>query len=68
MYISRASLLVNELRGIRVRKQTACSANPSGQDCLDLMQSHQEALLRYRMLLTEAPMSCRALLPDPLSL
>jgi hypothetical protein len=67
-YTSRGFLIANELRGIRARMQTACSANPSAQDCLDLKQSHEEALLRYRMLLTSAPTSCRAGLPDPLSL
>ena len=68
MYKGRGALLANELRGIQARMQTACSTNPAGQECFDLKQSHDGALLRYRMLLNEAPISCRNLLPDPLSL
>lgn len=67
-YISRALVVANELRAMRSRMQTICSINQSGQDCLDLIQRHQEGVLRYTMLLTEAPASCRAGLPEPSSL
>jgi hypothetical protein len=65
---ARAAGLANEIRGIRAETQTACSTNPSGQQCSDLKQSYDGAVLRYRMLLDEAPVECRATLPDPLSL
>ena len=64
----RAALLVNELTGIKGQMQTACSQNQSGQECLDLTQQHEGALLRYRMLLNETPGACRSNLRDPLSL
>jgi hypothetical protein len=33
-----------------------------------LTQQHDLAVLRYRGLLNEAPLACRAMLPDPLTL
>jgi hypothetical protein len=68
MYTGPGYMLANELRGLRGQIQSTCSMNPSGQDCLGLQQKHEEALLRYKMLLTGVPESCRAQLPDPLSL
>src|SRR5712692_436170 len=67
-YDSRAALLANELRGIRDEMERACTQNPMGQRCRELTLQHDGALLRYRMLLNEAPVRCRVTLPDPLSL
>jgi len=67
-YWGRAGLLANELRGIKAQMQTACSPNSTGQQCGELTQQHDGALLRYRMLLNEAPAECQATMPDPLSL
>jgi hypothetical protein len=65
---SRASVDINELRGLKGRTQQACSQDPSGQECSDLTQELSGATLRYRMLLNEASPTCRTTLPDPDSL
>ena len=67
-YDSRAALLANELRGIRDEMDRVCTQDPMGQRCRELTLQHDGALLRYRMLLNEAPVRCRVTLPDPLSL
>jgi len=67
-FSSRAEMLAVEARGIRSDMERACSLNSQGQDCMRLTQNHDGAVQRYRMLLTEAPVSCRATLPDPISL
>jgi len=48
--------------------EAACSNDPYGQDCMGLTQGHDGAVQRYEMLMNEAPVSCRTMLPDPLSL
>lgn len=65
---ARAAMLANELRGIKAEMRTACTNNPPGQQCGDLKLSYDGAVARYRMLLNEAPIACRPMLPDPLSL
>jgi len=65
---TRAAMLANELRGIRSEMDRVCLQDPNGQQCMELTLQHDEALLRYRMLLNEAPVSCRVMMPDPLSL
>ena len=67
-YDTRAAMLANELRGIKSEMDRVCLQDPSGQRCRELTQQHDGALLRYRMLLNEAPTKCRGTLPDPLSL
>jgi hypothetical protein len=67
-FSSRADLLTAEARGINADVQAACSKDPSGQECARFTQNHDGAVQRYRMLLNEAPVRCRTLLPDPLSL
>jgi hypothetical protein len=61
-------MLAHEVRAARMDMDAACSKNRSGQQCRDLTQSYDLALQRYRMLLNEAPIACRSMLPDPLSL
>ena len=58
----------NELRRLREQTQTACGANPAGQDCSDLSQRHRDVLARYDKMLADVPSGCRARLPDPASL
>jgi len=65
---ARANLLTAEARGISADMQAACFKDPYGQECIRLTQSHDGAVQRYRMLLNEAPVGCRTMLPDPLSL
>ena len=65
---ARAATLANEIRGIKADIQSACSSNPSGQQCTNAKQSYDGAILRYRMLMNEAPVACRSMLPDPLSI
>jgi len=65
---TRAAMLANELRGIRSEMDRVCLQDPNGQQCKELTLQHDEALLRYHMLLNEAPVSCRVMMPDPLSL
>jgi len=65
---ARGASLANELRGIKGQMHTACSNDPSGQECIDLTQNYNGATQRYRMLMNEAPVNCRAMLADPLSL
>ena len=65
---ARAAMLANEIRGTHAQMQQACSSNPSGKECSELKQSYDGAILRYRMLMNEAPVGCRTSLPDPLSL
>jgi len=65
---ARAAPLVDELRGYKGQMQTACANNPAGHECGDFTHSHDGALQRYRSLLNEAPLDCRASLPDPSSL
>jgi hypothetical protein len=67
-YNSRAALLASGLRGIRSEMDRACTQDPKGQQCSELTLQHDGELLRYRMLLNEAPVSCRVMMPDPLSL
>jgi hypothetical protein len=45
-----------------------CLQDPNGQQCRELTTQHDMALSRYWILLNEAPVSCRAMMPDPLSL
>jgi len=61
-------MLANELRGIRSETDRTCTQDPNGQQCREFTLQHDGAISRYRMLLNEAPTSCRATLPDPLSL
>jgi len=68
MFSSRAATLANELRGIKGEMQMACSNDPSARQCGELTLSHDGAISRYRMLLNEAPATCRSLLPDLSSL
>jgi len=65
---SRAAVLADEIRRDRAQMQTACSEDPYGQECVRLTQSYDGTVQRYRMLIGEAPVSCRPTLPDPLSL
>jgi hypothetical protein len=64
----RAALLQNEIRGIKGEMEQACRNNPSGQRCMELKQSYDGAILRYRMLMNEAPVACRTMLLDPLAI
>ncbi len=64
---ARAESLASELRGYKGRTQIACVSNPLGQECSNLTQNRDAAVLRYRSLMNEAPVNCRAALPDPLS-
>jgi hypothetical protein len=68
MFSSRANLLAVEARSIHRDMDAACNKDPYGQECMRLTQSHDGAVQRYEMLMNEAPLSCRAMLPDPLSL
>ena len=65
---ARAAMQTNEIRGIKAQMQHSCSSDPSGKECSELKQSYDGAILRYRMLMNEAPVGCRTSLPDPLSL
>lgn len=65
---SRGQLLADEARSVSAQMLTPCLKNPMGKACRDLTQTHDEILMRYRMLLNEVPSSCHATLPDPLSL
>jgi len=64
----RAAIAQNDVRGAREKMQAACSTNSSSQECDEFRQQYDAAMQRYRMLLNEAPVKCRELLPDPLSL
>jgi hypothetical protein len=68
VFSSRASLLAMDARSIHRDKDAACHNDPYGQECMRLTQSYDSAVLSYEMLLNEAPVSCRTMLPDPLSL
>ena len=68
VFSSRASLLTMDARSIHRDKDAACNNDPYGQECMRLTQSYDSAVLSYEMLLSEAPVSCRTMLPDPLSL
>ncbi|HWY22126.1 MAG TPA: hypothetical protein VNX26_12955 [Candidatus Acidoferrum sp.] len=57
-----------DARSIHRDKDAACNNDPYGQECMRLTQSYDSAVLSYEMLLNEAPVSCRTMLPDPLSL
>jgi hypothetical protein len=61
---ARAAVLASELRGYKGQMRGACTNNSLAQDCIDLQQTYDGTLLRYRSLLNEAPMDCRAQLPD----
>ena len=61
-------MLAAEARSASAQMLTPCMKNPTGKKCRNLTQSHDEILMRYRMLLNEAPTACRATMPDPLSL
>jgi|GEM_PF-3219680 len=65
--IGQVGPLIAELRSIAARVHEACSQDPSGDECMDLKQEQDAAVQRYRMLLSEAPASCGANLPDPFS-
>jgi len=65
---TRGATQQNEIRGIRTELEQACRNNPSGQKCVELRQSYDGAILRYRMLMNEAPVPCRSLLLDPLAI
>jgi len=67
-FSSRGELLTTEARGIRPEMEAACRKDPFGQECRELQQRHEGAVLRYRMLLNEAPAACRTTLADPISL
>jgi hypothetical protein len=67
-FSSRGSLLAMDARSLRRDMEDACRKDPYGQECMRLRQSHDAALLSYEMLLNEAPVSCRPVLPDPISL
>jgi len=67
-FYSRAELIATEARSVKAQMLTPCAQDSSGQLCQDLTQRHDEIILRYRMLLNEAPSACRTTLPDPLSL
>ena len=67
-FSASAALVANEVRSVKVRMQNACMDDPSGQECSDLKQSYAGAIERYRMAISGAPVNCRAMLPDPLSL
>jgi len=66
-FISRAETLANQIRGVKSRMQMDCSGNPPAQDCDELKQQYDGAVMRYRMLQNEAPIACRTRLQDPLS-
>jgi len=68
MFSSRGDLLAVEARSIRRDMEVACSNDPYGQECMRLTQSHDGAVQRYEMLMNEAPVNCRTMLSDPLSL
>ena len=68
MFSSRGSLLAMDARSAHRDKEAACNNDPYGQECMRLTQSYDSALLSYEMLLNEAPVSCRTMLPDPPSL
>jgi hypothetical protein len=67
-FIGSGAILASELRSLKAQIQSACSQNPSGQECNDLKARQSGAVLRYQMLLTEAGPTCWTTLPDPLSL
>ncbi len=67
-FSGRAAIPQNDVRTARQQMQSVCSTNPSGDECDDLKQQYDGAVQRYRMLLNEAPATCRATLPDALSL
>jgi hypothetical protein len=67
-FFSRAQLIAAEARSVRDQMDHECAQSPSSKACQDLTQQHDEVLMRYRMLLNEAPAACRAEMPDPLSL
>jgi hypothetical protein len=65
---SRAQLIAAEARSAKAQMEHECRKNPSSKACQDLTQQHDTLLLRYQMLLNEAPTACRTAMPDPLSL
>jgi hypothetical protein len=67
-FTGQAAALANELRGIKAEMETACSNNSSAQECSEVTLRYYGAVSRYRELQNEAPVSCRSMLPDPLSL
>jgi hypothetical protein len=71
-FASRANMMTAEAGSTKSQMQDACGKNPSSYECIQLTQERDGEVLRYRMLLDEAMAvtspSCRALLPDPLSL
>jgi hypothetical protein len=68
IFSSRGSLLAMDARGFHRDMDLACSKDPNGQECIRLKQSYDASLLSFQMLLNEAPVSCRTMLPDPISL
>jgi hypothetical protein len=65
---AQAALLANEVRMAKGQMQTECRTSSTSQQCNELAQSYQGAVERYRMLVNQAPPSCRTRLPDPLAL
>jgi len=65
---SRGDLIAAEARSVKAQMLNPCALDPLGQECKDLTERHDEILLRYRMLLNEAPSACRITLPDPLAI
>ena len=65
---ARGATRQNEIRGIRTEMEQACRNNPPGQRCVELRQSYDGAIQRYRMLMNEAPVACQSLLLDPLAI
>jgi len=64
----QAAMAAAELRSINAEVQTACSGDPSGEECGSVKRRHEAAIARYRMLVSGAPANCRGMLVDPLSL
>jgi hypothetical protein len=67
-FAARAAMLASEVRAIKAQAQAACSGNSPAADCYSLKQQYAGASARYRMLLNEAPVACRASWLDPSSL
>jgi hypothetical protein len=65
---AQGAALANEVRAAKAQMQSACSENPSGQECGDFKQNYEVTVERYRILVGGASASCRAMLLDPLAL
>jgi hypothetical protein len=62
---ARAAALGNELRGAKANMRSACAADPAAPECNDRKLEYEGAMQRYRALIGEAPINCRAQLADP---